>query len=422
MRLRSLLLGDVVELKRGYDLPLTQRCAGPVPVISSSGKSGSHDRAMVKAPGVVTGRYGTLGEVFFVEQDFWPLNTTLYVKDFKGNDPKFISYFLRTVDLLSCSDKAAVPGLNRNHLHLLPVELPEAREQRAIACILGALDDKIELNRRTNETLEAMARALFQSWFVDFDPVRAKMEGRQPEGMDAETAKLFPSKLIDSPGNPRPAGWKDGSVGEVVSELDGEVRTGPFGTMLQAREYSSADEDGAVPVIAVRDIRIGHLETDARTPRVSSSTAERLSVFRVAAGDILFGRKGAVDRFAVVEAGQDGWVMGSDCIRLRVPSIIAGWLRHVLLLPAHREWMVQHATGTTMPSLNQGIIERIPLIWPGTPLASRFDQLTAAWHTAQVSNRNTARYLASLRDALLPKLLSGELRVPEAEKAVSAVL
>ena len=126
----------------------------------------------------MTGRYGTLGKVFFIPEDFWPLNTTLYVRDFKGNDPRFIANFLSSLDFSAYSDKAAVPGLNRNHLHQAWVHVPPLPEQRAIAHILGTLDDKIELNRRMNETLEEMARALFKSWFVDFDPVRAKMDGR----------------------------------------------------------------------------------------------------------------------------------------------------------------------------------------------------------------------------------------------------
>src|SRR4051812_5449584 len=110
-------LGDVIELKRGYDLPQQQRLPGSVPLVSSSGVTDHHAVAMAKGPGVVTGRYGTLGEVFYIREDFWPLNTTLYVRDFKGNDPRFISYLLRGVDFLAYSDKAAVPGLNRNHLH-----------------------------------------------------------------------------------------------------------------------------------------------------------------------------------------------------------------------------------------------------------------------------------------------------------------
>lgn len=161
---RETTLGQVAELKRGYDLPQPSRMPGHVPVVSSSGVTDHHNEAMVRGPGVVTGRYGTLGQVFYIRDDFWPLNTTLYVRDFKGNDPRFISYLLRRLDFLAYSDKAAVPGLNRNHLHLAEVRLPaDVAEQRAIAHILGTLDDKIEVNRRLGETLEAMARALFTS-------------------------------------------------------------------------------------------------------------------------------------------------------------------------------------------------------------------------------------------------------------------
>ena len=139
-------LGEVIELKRGYDLPQRKRIPGSVPLISSSGVTYYHTEAKVRGPGVVTGRYGTLGEVFFVPSDFWPLNTTLYVCDFKGNDPRFISYFLRGLDFSAYSDKAAVPGLNRNHLHQTAVRYPaDITEQRAIAHVLGTLDDKIEM-------------------------------------------------------------------------------------------------------------------------------------------------------------------------------------------------------------------------------------------------------------------------------------
>jgi type I restriction enzyme S subunit len=153
-------LGDVITLKRGYDLPKQSREQGAVPIVSSSGISDYHNMAMAKSPGVVTGRYGTIGNVYYLTEDYFPLNTTLYVKDFKGNDPRFISYHLKTIDFYSCSDKAAVPGVNRNHLHELETVTPPITEQKAIAHILGTLDDKIELNCKTNETLEAIAKAL----------------------------------------------------------------------------------------------------------------------------------------------------------------------------------------------------------------------------------------------------------------------
>jgi type I restriction enzyme S subunit len=121
---------------------------------------------------VVTGRYGTLGRVYFIREDFWPHNTTLFVRNFHGNDPRFVYYLLDNIDLATHSAVSAVPGLNRNDIHRLPVMLPPLPTQRRIAEILGRLDDKIEANRRINRTLEAMAQALYRHWFVEFGPFR----------------------------------------------------------------------------------------------------------------------------------------------------------------------------------------------------------------------------------------------------------
>ncbi|MER2624990.1 MAG: restriction endonuclease subunit S [Accumulibacter sp.] len=165
---KECLLGDVVNLKRGYDLPHSARSPGPFPVVSSSGITDHHSEAKVKGPGVVTGRYGTLGQVFFVETDYWPLNTSLYVQDFKGNDPRFISYFLGTLNFGSQNAAGAVPGVNRNHLHALEVHVPPLSTQRRIAGILSAYDELIENSQRRIKILESMARALYREWFVRF--------------------------------------------------------------------------------------------------------------------------------------------------------------------------------------------------------------------------------------------------------------
>jgi type I restriction enzyme, S subunit len=140
---RQLSLGEVATLQRGYDLPHKERKPGTVPIISSSGSIDTHNESRAAGPGVVTGRYGTIGEVFFVSEDFWPLNTTLFVKDFKGNDPLFISFLLRTIDYHSYSGKSGVPGVNRNDLHEIGVSLPPLPEQRAIAATLSDMDSLI---------------------------------------------------------------------------------------------------------------------------------------------------------------------------------------------------------------------------------------------------------------------------------------
>src|SRR6266568_6231009 len=133
-------LGEVITLQRGFDLPIQDRKPGIVPIVSSSGITGTHSDAKVLGPGVVTGRYGTIGQVFYVTRDFWPLNTTLYIKDFKGNDPLFISFLLRTIDYHSYSGKSGVPGVNRNDLHEIALSLPSLPEQRAIAATLSDVD------------------------------------------------------------------------------------------------------------------------------------------------------------------------------------------------------------------------------------------------------------------------------------------
>lgn len=166
MSWRSCRLGDVLNLKRGHDLPEHSREDGDVPVVSSSGITGRHKVAKATAPGVVTGRYGTIGEVFFLQEDYWPLNTALYVTDFKGNDPRFSAYFLRNVLKGYQSEKAAVPGVDRNVLHEIKVHLPALAVQTRIADILSAYDELIENNRRRTSLLEESARLLYREWFV----------------------------------------------------------------------------------------------------------------------------------------------------------------------------------------------------------------------------------------------------------------
>ena len=168
-------LGEFFELHRGYDLTKSEIKEGPYPVVCSTSIMGYHNEYKVKAPGVVIGRSGTLGEVQFIDTDYWPHNTSLYVSDFKGNSPKFIKYFLQLFGTGNVGGGSAVPTLNRNHLQALTVRVPPLPTQQKIAAILSSLDDKIELNNKINTNLEQQAGALFKNWFVDFEPFGGKM-------------------------------------------------------------------------------------------------------------------------------------------------------------------------------------------------------------------------------------------------------
>ena len=217
-------LGDFVALQRGHDLTEPDRRLGRIPVMGSAGQNGFHDTALARGPGIVIGRSGaSFGQVHFCPTDYWPHNTGLYVTDFKGNDPRFAFYFLKAIDFDRYNSGSAQPSLNRNFIYPIPVRVPEPAEQRAIANIVGVLDDKIELNRRMNETLEGLARAIFQSWFVDFDPVRAQRDGLPPPALSPATASLFPDSFEDSELGKIPKGWRIETLGDHVDLQRGKT-------------------------------------------------------------------------------------------------------------------------------------------------------------------------------------------------------
>ena len=280
---REVTLGDVLTLQRGFDLPETERVPGSHPVIASTGPVGTHHAAAVQGPGVVIGRSGSLGGGQFINADFWPLNTTLWVKDFHDNDRRFCYYLLKSLNLADFNAGSGVPTLNRNHIHPLPVRIPPLPEQRAIAHILGTLDDKIELNRRMNATLEEMARALFKSWFVDFEPVRAKMDGRWRRGeslpgLPAEHYDLFPHRLVDSALGQIPEGWEVRGLDSIATFLNG----------LALQKYPATEGSG-LPVIKIAQLRAGH------TQGADSASRALPPQYVVRDGDVLFSWSGSLE-------------------------------------------------------------------------------------------------------------------------------
>lgn len=400
---RSVALGDMVELKRGYDLPQRERSRGTIPIVSSSGVTGYHSEAKATGPGVVTGRYGTLGEVFYVAEDFWPLNTTLYVRDFKGNNPRFVSYFLQSVNFLSYSDKAAVPGINRNHLHQARVRYPnDLAEQCAIAHILGSLDDKIELNRRMNETLEEMARALFKSWFVDFDPVRAKMEGRQLPGIDDETAALFPDSFEDSTLGEIPKGWRITSIGDAVKVLGGgtpSTKESSFwdgGTHCWATPKDLSKLQSPVLLDTERKV------TDAGLAKISSGL--------LPVGTVLLSSRAPIGYLAVAQvpvAVNQGFI-AMLCDGPLTTHYVLHWTRISV------EQIKGRAGGSTFPEISKQNFRTMLLLAPPDEVLSAFEKRVVPLYDKMSANLRQSSTLAAVRDALLPKLLSGETRVKEA--------
>ena len=307
--------------------------------------------------------------------------------------------------------------LNLKEIRQLPLPWPPKPCRDSIAAFGKALDDKIELNRRMNATLEAMARALFQSWFVDFDPVRAKLDGRQPAGLDEATAALFPSTFEDSSFGPIPKGWTMTTLGEACAKGDGNIQTGPFGTQLHAADYV---EDG-IPSIMPSDLLDNRIDTDAIS-RIREEDAQRLSVYRVRAGDIVYSRRGDVERRSLIRRAEDGWLCGTGCLRVRFGSrgLNSYFGACYLGTPESRAWVVRHAVGATMPNLNTSILGALPLIVPAAELQAAFAEIVGPWDERGTIALEQSRTLATLRDTLLPKLLSGDLSVRNLENFAEA--
>lgn len=294
-------------------------------------------------------------------------------------------------DSLKCAD---IPNFT------LPV--PPVDEQKAIAHILGTLDDKIELNRRMNATLEAMARALFQSWFVDFDPVRAKVDGRNPAGMDATTAALFPDSFEGSALGDIPAGW---TVGELA-----DVSTNP------RRSVAPSEIPPNTPYIGLEHmprhcVALGDW-SDA------SEIASGKSAFRT--GEILFGKLRPY--FHKVGVAPVNGVCSTDILVLAPKS--SAWFGF-LLGHVSSDALIQFSdlasTGTKMPRTNWSDIGSFKVVLPPDRLAARLTSQIEPMVQRINAGLHQSRTLAALRDTLLPKLLSGELSLCQAEKTVSAM-
>jgi type I restriction enzyme S subunit len=276
---------------------------------------------------------------------------------------------------------------------------PDLSQQLAIAHILGTVDDKIELNRRMNETLEAMARAIFKSWFVDFDPVRAKMDGRQPAGMDAETAKLFPDRFEESEVGCIPQGWEVRSLDAIADFLNG----------LALQKYPPTGERD-LPVIKIAQLRNGTTSGgDMANGSVPSS-------YIVDDGAILFSWSGTLEAKL--------WCGGRGALNqhlFKVTSEIAPkWF--------YFHWTLEHlpdfraiaaSKATTMGHIQRHHLTEAQCIVPPVHTLMRLDEYMAPLLSLILKNGRECRVLSTLRDTLLPKLLSGEIRVARAEAIVN---
>ncbi len=391
-------LGNFVTLQRGHDLPNQRRRPGSVPILGSFGITGWHDEAKASGPGVTVGRSGaSFGVVSYSSCDYWPLNTALYVIDFHGNDPRFAYYFLQQFDFQRYNSGSAQPSLNRNFVHPAVVDVPPPAEQRAIAHILGTLDDKIELNRRMNETLEAMARALFKSWFVDFDPVRAKAEGRDP-GLPQPLADLFPDSFEDSALRKIPKGWKVGPILDQARVLSG-------GTPKTDRsEYWG----GSIAWASAKDVSQSNalLLIDTERTITEKGLNESATQLVPAFCTVVVARGATTGR--MVMFGRD-MAMNQTCYALATTTETPFAL--YWLVERNIDALVHGAHGSVFDTITTNTFATSRVVLAPGPLLRAFEKRVAPLFHRLLNATLESRTLTDIRDALVPRLISGELRV-----------
>jgi len=348
---------------------------------------------------------GSVGQVAEVPNECAGFNVARAVgviKPAKGIDAKWIAICLRSPLsqqlLISRANTTVQTTINLKDVRALPIPIPPAAERKAIAEFVAALDDRINVLRETNATLESIAQALFKSWFVDFDPVRAKQQGLAPAGIDEAAAALFPDSFEESALGPVPTGWKVCALDDVATYLNG----------LALQKFPPSG-DSWLPVIKIAQLRKGDTAGADRAGRNIKPE------YVVQNGDVLFSWSGSLE--VEVWCGGEG-ALNQHLFKVTSESFpkwfYLHWTRHHL--PHFRQ--IAASKATTMGHIQRAHLTEAKALVPPAALLSEIDAYFAPLLARSIENEQQAQTLATLRDTLLPRLISGQLRLPEAQAAM----
>lgn len=362
-------LGDLITFQRGHDLPKSQMINGKYPVVGSNGIIGYHNEYTTEAPSITIGRSGNVGNPYIVYGRTWSHNTTLYVKDFKGNDPVFVYYFLKTMDLANYAGGSAVPTLNRNHIHTLPIEVPESvGVQKKIGYYLRLFDEKIELNNAINNNLLEQALTLYATQFSSLE--------------------------------------LNGCIGDYCAVKSGFAFKSSWWTNS-----------------GIRVIKIGSINQDnlnlLECSYVDEDKADKAKDFVVKAGDLLIAMTGAtIGKFAMVPYSSEmllvnqrvgKFFLGNNPVE-KLPFIYC-----TLKQPEVYGEVVNRGQGSAQPNISASDIMSIPCVIPSKDAINDFNNTSQPLFDLIIRNQRENQHLSELRNALLPKLMSGEFDVCDIE-------
>ncbi|TQC94738.1 restriction endonuclease subunit S [Moraxellaceae bacterium AER2_44_116] len=375
MKFNQMILDDILTFKRGHDLPHSQRVMGEIPVVSSSGITGFHNEYICDGEGVITGRYGTLGEIHYVNGKYWPLNTTLYVTDFKSNFPKFIYFFLKTIDFEGANSAGAVPGINRNNLKNIVVKIPDLETQKKIASILSNYDDLIQTNQQRIALLEEAAQRLYDEWFVK---LRFPNHEQVP--------------VVDGV----PEGWERGSIYDFADILSGGTPN------TKEPNYWGGDIPFFTPKDSPDSFFVFNCEKSITKIGLKSCNSRLYledSIFITARGTV-----GKICLAGVPMA------MNQSCYSVKPKENFSPYYFYLALQKSVAQ-IKQTANGGVFDAIIVDTFRSIDMVRPNFELSQRFSMSVKPFFdqikTIIIQNQK----LAQARDALLPRLMSGKMDV-----------
>jgi type I restriction enzyme S subunit len=392
-------IGDLLTLQRGFDITKKEQTDGAYPVVSSGGVSSYHNEFMVKGPGVVIGRKGTLGTAFYLQSDYWPHDTSLWVKDFKGNDPKYVYYFLKALPLERLDSGSANPTLNRNVVHQVNTLKPPLKDQAYIAQTLTLLDNKIELNNSLNAELESMAKTLYDYWFVQFDfPIfheQAKAMGK-PE-LAGKHYKSSGGKMVYNETLKReiPEGWG-------VEELGIKLNTSLGGT--PSTKEANYWDDGDIPWLnsgEVVNFPVTTSEESITQDGINDSAAELLPKGSIVLSIVRHIRASIL----AIDAAFNQSVVGV----YESPELKSSYIYPYLSREIPR--LMSLRTGAQQPHINKSVVDSSLMIIPDSATLKEYYLKTDSIFKKIMVTAFENQQLVRLRDWLLPMLMNGQITV-----------
>jgi type I restriction enzyme, S subunit len=394
---RTLTIGEFCPFYYGKALTQPERKKGNIPVVSSAGITGFHNKALVDSSGIIIGRKGTVGNTTLCDEPFWAIDTAFYILDDpQKRDLYFTYYLLKNLDFSAMNSDSAVPGLNRDHAHAMLVKVPSIKEQKKIANILRIFDLRIELLKQTNTTLESIAQALFKSWFIDFDPVHAKAEGREPEGMDAETAALFPDGFEEIDLGLVPKGWGEKAVYDIATYING----------ASYRSFEPNDERRGLPIIKIAELKSGV------TTQTRYSSVNMPDKYKINYEDILFSWSGNPDTSIDTFIWSQGAAWLNQHIFRVLPhsnqerSFVFMTLRY--LKPVFAE-IARNKQTTGLGHVTIADLKRLKIVTPPSTILDKWNAVVTPILDQAFIMDCRSKILSHLRDTLLPRLISGQL-------------